>query len=314
VDDKPEGFDGDTDALLAAKSLAKAQLQASCHLLVRPPRLFRAFRASRQAHSALWGPPYSANNRAPRTERSCGPRAGGRAVPAVRVPGAVNAPEGRGLDRHCGQGSPGCQRSCAGAPGACAAPALLFPASALPACLPVHALQAAYSFLDVAFSPAMLSWPAHGSVCNPLLSPPDSVFQYVFEVAMSWPHQQVTGGAQYSRVAWPRAQFAVAGPIGDSWGAAARDALKELSAAHPGRVWSGAGLFITGAAKDRLVLAADFCLCPSRFEPCGLVDIEFGWQVRPASFCGVYWFATMFAVDNRVVCPTKVSSRCFIHK
>ncbi len=106
---------------------------------------------------------------------------------------------------------------------------------------------------------------------------------------MSWPHQQVTGGAQYSRVAWPRAQFAVAGPIGDSWGAAARDALKELSAAHPGRVWSGAGLFITGAAKDRLVLAADFCLCPSRFEPCGLVDIEFGWQVRPASFCGVYW-------------------------
>ena len=37
VDDKPEGFDGDTDALLAAKALAKAQLQASCHLLVRPP-------------------------------------------------------------------------------------------------------------------------------------------------------------------------------------------------------------------------------------------------------------------------------------
>ena len=29
------------------------------------------------------------------------------------------------------------------------------------------------------------------------------------------------------------------------------------------------------------MLAADFCLCPSRFEPCGLVDIEFGWQVGP---------------------------------
>lgn len=35
MDDKPEGFDGNTDALLAAKAQAKAQLQASCHLLVR---------------------------------------------------------------------------------------------------------------------------------------------------------------------------------------------------------------------------------------------------------------------------------------
>ena len=70
------------------------------------------------------------------------------------------------------------------------------------------------------------------------------------------------------------------GPIGDSWGAAARERLKELAAAHPGRVWNGAGQYVSGAAKDRLVLAADFCLCPSRFEPCGLVDIEFGWQAR----------------------------------
>jgi hypothetical protein len=99
------------------------------------------------------------------------------------------------------------------------------------------------------------------------------------------------------KVARSRAQFAVAGPIGDSWGASARDALKELSAVHPGRVWSGAGLFITGAAKDRLVLAADFCLCPSRFEPCGLVDIEFGWQVRPASFCGARFFAVIGTAD-----------------
>jgi alpha-1,3-glucan synthase len=27
-----------------------------------------------------------------------------------------------------------------------------------------------------------------------------------------------------------------------------------------------------------LLAAADFCLVPSRFEPCGLVDIEFGWN------------------------------------
>ncbi|KAK9845225.1 hypothetical protein WJX81_000502 [Elliptochloris bilobata] len=73
-------------------------------------------------------------------------------------------------------------------------------------------------------------------------------------------------------------QFAVGGPIGDSWGAEARELLKEVAAAHPGRVWNGAGQYVSGAAKDRLVLAADFCLCPSRFEPCGLVDIEFGWQ------------------------------------
>ena len=78
------------------------------------------------------------------------------------------------------------------------------------------------------------------------------------------------------------AQFAIAGPVGDSWGAAAREALKALAAAHPGRVWSGAGHYVAGAAKDRLVLAADFCLVPSRFEPCGLVDIEFGWQARRA--------------------------------
>ncbi len=44
VDDKPEGFDGDTDALLAAKALAKAQLQASCHLLVSPRACFACFR------------------------------------------------------------------------------------------------------------------------------------------------------------------------------------------------------------------------------------------------------------------------------
>lgn len=40
VDDKPEGFDGNIDALLAAKAQAKAQLQASCHLLVRSAKVF----------------------------------------------------------------------------------------------------------------------------------------------------------------------------------------------------------------------------------------------------------------------------------
>lgn len=35
VDDKPEGFDGNTDALLAAKAQAKQQLQTACQLAVR---------------------------------------------------------------------------------------------------------------------------------------------------------------------------------------------------------------------------------------------------------------------------------------
>ena len=43
VDDKPEGFDGNIDALLAAKAQAKAQLQASCHLLVRSAGTYSHF-------------------------------------------------------------------------------------------------------------------------------------------------------------------------------------------------------------------------------------------------------------------------------
>ena len=40
--------------------------------------------------------------------------------------------------------------------------------------------------------------------------------------------------------------------------------------------------------KRLLMRAADFVLLPSRFEPCGLVDVEFGWQ--GALGCG---FATV---------------------
>lgn len=38
------------------------------------------------------------------------------------------------------------------------------------------------------------------------------------------------------------------------------------------------GKYFSGPEKDLLLAAADFCLVPSRFEPCGLVDIEFGWS------------------------------------
>jgi len=40
---------------------------------------------------------------------------------------------------------------------------------------------------------------------------------------------------------------------------------------------------------------ADFFFCPSRFEPCGLADIEFGWMgaVQIGHSTGVYgWLGT----------------------
>lgn len=36
--------------------------------------------------------------------------------------------------------------------------------------------------------------------------------------------------------------------------------------------------YVAGDEKNMLLAATDFCLVPSRFEPCGLVDIEFGWN------------------------------------
>jgi hypothetical protein len=36
--------------------------------------------------------------------------------------------------------------------------------------------------------------------------------------------------------------------------------------------------YVHGDEKNMLLSATDFCIIPSRFEPCGLVDIEFGWN------------------------------------
>ncbi|KAL4458945.1 hypothetical protein ABPG75_013810 [Micractinium tetrahymenae] len=77
--------------------------------------------------------------------------------------------------------------------------------------------------------------------------------------------------------ACPTAQIVMAGPVGDEYGERARVLLDKVAAEFPGSVWNGAGQYIAGEDKDQLCMAADFFLCPSRFEPCGLADIEFGW-------------------------------------
>ncbi len=52
--------------------------------------------------------------------------------------------------------------------------------------------------------------------------------------------------------------------------------LQEVALQFPGRLWTRAGQYIEGDDKELLSMATDFFLCPSRFEPCGLTDIEFG--------------------------------------
>ena len=76
----------------------------------------------------------------------------------------------------------------------------------------------------------------------------------------------------------PNAQIVVGGPIGDKNGAHAALKLQEVAEKFPGRVYNAAGTYIMGAEKEELILATDFFFSPSRFEPCGLADIEMGWM------------------------------------
>lgn len=55
--------------------------------------------------------------------------------------------------------------------------------------------------------------------------------------------------------------------------------------------------------------AADFCLIPSRFEPCGLVDVEMGWNGGQGR--SVMWpdpeFAWVASEEHNVAAPSTAS-------
>ncbi|KAI8107086.1 hypothetical protein M9434_001731 [Picochlorum sp. BPE23] len=72
------------------------------------------------------------------------------------------------------------------------------------------------------------------------------------------------------------AQIIIAGPIGDSNGVQTEDMMAKLETEFPGRVANLVGQYVSGKEKEELILATDFFFCPSRFEPCGLADIEMG--------------------------------------
>ena len=69
------------------------------------------------------------------------------------------------------------------------------------------------------------------------------------------------------------AKFIVLASAGDDQGGRATEAaFVQYAARYPGRVYFNRAF---NQALSRLILAGgDFCLIPSRFEPCGLVDYE----------------------------------------
>ena len=74
----------------------------------------------------------------------------------------------------------------------------------------------------------------------------------------------------------PSVQIVIAGPIGDAYGVKTLALMEKLQDSYPGRVANLVGQYVSGAEKTELILGTDFFFCPSRFEPCGLADIEMG--------------------------------------
>eukprot|EP00930_Biecheleria_cincta_P087768 TRINITY_DN7699_c0_g1_i6.p1 TRINITY_DN7699_c0_g1~~TRINITY_DN7699_c0_g1_i6.p1 ORF type:complete len:1022 (-),score=122.62 TRINITY_DN7699_c0_g1_i6:346-3231(-) len=74
----------------------------------------------------------------------------------------------------------------------------------------------------------------------------------------------------------PKAQLLMIGPPGDCYGRYSAAKLNRLAAGgqYDGRLFVAAKFM---SVSEELKLACDFCLMPSRDEPFGYVDIEFGW-------------------------------------
>jgi glycogen synthase len=80
-------------------------------------------------------------------------------------------------------------------------------------------------------------------------------------------------------------------PAGDPVGGAAAQRLWELSAAYPDRMHCPVDHYVSGPEKELLLQATDFCMLPSRFEPCGLVDVEFAWVGDVLPVIRTPWYA-----------------------
>jgi glycogen synthase len=86
---------------------------------------------------------------------------------------------------------------------------------------------------------------------------------------------------------------------GDPVGGAAAQRLWELSAAYPDRMYCPVDHYVSGPEKELLLQATDFCMLPSRFEPCGLVDVEFAWVSDVLPVIWTPWYAGLQYVCYR---------------
>lgn len=74
---------------------------------------------------------------------------------------------------------------------------------------------------------------------------------------------------------YSRAQFVIIGPVGDAYGSYARAKLTQLrDEGFHKQLFVYPGFMMVG---KELKFACDYCIMPSRDEPFGYVDIEFGW-------------------------------------
>ena len=126
------------------------------------------------------------------------------------------------------------------------------------------------------------------------LDPCARVFTFLGRMTHQKGCDLIVVAAEYIMTKYADAQLAMAGPVGDEYGEQALQGTERLATMFPGRVYNAAGQYVRGNNKEQLILvrithqfttyhhkhhmqATDFFLCPSRFEPCGLADLEFAF-------------------------------------